>query len=135
MRIARLQVRPQARLLAVTLVAGLAAAAISGCNSMRKVGNTALPGQPFGETKKIVCKQDNKIYIGAKEMPPLKAPDGLNAPDTRNALKVPVLNTPERVRGRDEPCLDTPPAFSTQKTAAPATPAPPPAKPREVPTE
>lgn len=135
MRIARFQVRPQARLLAVSLLAGLAATAISGCNGMRKVGNTALPGQPFGKTEKIVCKHDNKDYVGAKEMPPLKAPDGLNTPDTRNALKVPVLNTPERVRGRDEPCLDTPPAFSTQKSIAPSTPAPPPAKPREVPTE
>lgn len=124
-----------AHLLAVTLVASLAAASISGCNGLRKVGNTALPGQPFGKTEKIVCKQDNKDYVGAKEMPPLKAPDGLDTPDTRNALKVPVLNTPERVRGSDESCLDAPPPFSTQKGTAPAAPVPPPAKPREMPTE
>jgi len=118
----------------VILVASLAAV-LSSCGGMRKVGNAALPGQPFGEQQKILCKKDNKDYVGAKEMPPLKAPDGLDTPDTRNALKVPVLNTPERVRGRDEACLDAPPAFSAEKAAVPAAPAPPPAKPREMPTE
>jgi uncharacterized lipoprotein len=85
----------------------------------------------------VTCKQDDKDYVGAREVPPLKAPEGLDAPNTRNSLKIPSLNTPERVRGRDEPCLDTPPPFSTQKAvpAEPPAPAAPPAKPREVPTE
>lgn len=85
----------------------------------------------------VSCKQDNRDYAGAEEMPPLKAPPGLEAPDTRNALKVPPLNTPERVRGRDEPCLDQPPPFSTTRSvpAGTPTPAPPPATPREVPTD
>jgi uncharacterized lipoprotein len=74
----------------------------------------------------VACKQDNKDYVGAPEMPPLKAPPGLQAPNTRNALKVPPLNTPERVRGRDEPCLDAPPPYTTPKaTSAPASPAAP----------
>ena len=68
----------------------------------------------------VTCKQSNKDYVGAQEVPPLKAPPGLEAPNTRNALKVPPLNTPERVRGRDEPCLDVPPPYSTPKGAAPA---------------
>jgi uncharacterized lipoprotein len=82
------------------------------------------------------CKQDNKDYASAQELPPLKAPAGLESPNTRNALKVPPLNTPERVRGRDEPCLDVPPPFSNSKgpDAAP-TPPPPPRQPREVPTQ
>lgn len=122
--------------LTIIVLAGLAAVSLAGCNGMRRLGNTALPGQPFGQTVKIVCKQSNKDYVGAKEMPPLKAPEGLDAPDTRNALRVPPLNTPERVRGRDEPCLDAPPPFSTAKaTPTPAAPPPPPAKPREVPTD
>lgn len=121
--------------IAVILFSSLAVLSVSGCNGMRKLGNSALPGQPFGQPEKIVCKQDNKDYVGAREMPPLKAPDGLENPDTRNALKVPSLNAPERTRGRDEPCLDTPPAFETTKTAAPPPPVAPPAKPREVPTE
>jgi uncharacterized lipoprotein len=124
-----------AHFLALTLLASLVALSVSGCNGLRKVGNTALPGQPFGKTEKILCKQDNRDYVGAKEMPPLKAPDGLETPDTRNTLKVPVLNTPERIRGRDEACLDAPPQFETQKTAAPVPAPAPPAKPREVPTE
>jgi len=56
-------------------------------------------------------------------------PPGLDAPNTRNALKVPPLNTPERVRGKDEPCLDIPPPFSSQKAAAPKGAAPAPAEP------
>ena len=52
------------------------------------------------------CSQDDKDYSGARELPPLQAPPGLDAPNTRNALKVPPLNTPERERGKNEPCLD-----------------------------
>ena len=120
---------------AFILIASIAAVSVSGCNGMRKVANAALPGQPFEAKQKLVCKQDNKDYVGAKELPPLKAPDGLEPPDTRNALKIPVLQSAERVRGRDEPCLDAPPVFSTGKTPAAPTPAPAPKQPREVPTQ
>jgi uncharacterized lipoprotein len=65
------------------------------------------------------CRKDNKEYAGAKELPPLKAPPGLEAPNTRNALKVPPLQSPERVRGKNEPCLDAPPPFSTPKATEP----------------
>jgi uncharacterized lipoprotein len=61
------------------------------------------------------CKQDNKDYVGAADLPPLKAPPELQAPDTRNALKIPPLTTPERVRGKNEPCLDVPPPFANPK--------------------
>jgi uncharacterized lipoprotein len=98
----------------------LATSAISGCGK-----------------RVVTCKQDNRDYVGAQEVPPLKAPPGLEAPNTRNALKVPPLNTPERVRGRDEPCLDAPPPYSTAKPvpAAPPPPQAPPGPPREVPTQ
>ena len=86
--------------LTLILLAAVSALAVSGCNGMRRLGNAAVPGQPFGKVEKIVCRQSNKDYVGAKEMPSLKAPAGLEAPDTRNSLKVPALNTPERVRGR-----------------------------------
>jgi uncharacterized lipoprotein len=110
---------PWGRSLPVILLAGLAVLSLSACGK-----------------RLVTCKQDNKDYVGAKEMPPLKAPEGLEAPDTRNALKVPPLNTPERVRGRNEPCLDAPPPFATAKSTAPAPPPPAaPAKPREVPTD
>jgi uncharacterized lipoprotein len=92
--------------IALILVASLAALSLSGCGK-----------------RLVTCKQDNKDYVGAREMPPVKAPSGLEPPDTRNALKIPALNTPERVRGRDEPCLDAPPPFTNPKGPA-AVPAP-----------
>ena len=75
----------------------------------------ALAVLPGCKTRAASCKQDNKDYVGAKEMPPLKAPPELKAPDTRNALKVPPLDTPERLRSKSEPCLDVPPPFATPK--------------------
>ena len=84
------------------LVAMLAVAAVSGCKSRMES-----------------CSQSNKNYAGAKELPPLKAPPGLDTPNTRNALKVPPLNTPERVRGKNEPCLDIPPPFTSPKADVP----------------
>ena len=92
--------------ISATLLAGiLATVVLSGCKS------------PLHE-----CHESNEDYAGAKELPPIQAPPGLEKPDTRNALKVPPLNTPERVRGKDEPCLSAPPPFSTPKAAEPAAP-------------
>lgn len=82
------------------VVAVLALAAVSGCKSRMET-----------------CHQSNKDYAGAKEMPPLEAPAGLETPNTRNALKIPPLDTPERIRGKNEPCLDIPPPFATPKDA------------------
>jgi uncharacterized lipoprotein len=77
-------------------------------------GIALLPGckSPLNE-----CHETNKDYAGAPELPPLQAPAGLEAPNTRNSLKIPPLNTPERVRGKEEPCLAAPPPFSTPKAA------------------
>jgi len=90
------------RIAAIFLVTVLSAAALSGCKS-----------------RLVSCHQSDKDYAGATEVPPLQAPPGLDAPDTRNALKVPPLNTPERVRGKGEPCLDAPPPFASPVTASP----------------
>jgi uncharacterized lipoprotein len=87
------------------IVMSLALAGLAGCKS-------ALQS----------CNQTNKDYAGAKELPPLKAPPDLEAPNTRNALKIPPLQSPERVRGKNEPCLDAPPPFSTPKAAEPQKP-------------
>ena len=72
------------------------------------------------------CSQTDKDYAGAEEMPPLKAPPELDTPNTRNALKVPPLNTVERKRGKNEPCLDIPPPFDARKPLTP-----PPAEPKK----
>jgi uncharacterized lipoprotein len=97
------KVATQMRIAGTLVIALLAGATLVGCKSRMES-----------------CHQSNKDYSGAKEVPPLKAPPGLETPDTRNALKVPPLTTPERIRGKNEPCLDIPPPFTNPK----ATPAP-----------
>lgn len=48
-------------------------------------------------------------YAGSPEAPPLVTPEGVNAPDTRNALKIPELTAPEKpLDGR---CVDIPPSY------------------------
>ncbi len=49
----------------------------------------------------------------SQNLPPLKVPPGLDAPDTRNAIKVPPLNTPEAPRLPTDPCLSQPPSFKS----------------------
>ena len=93
--------------IAVILIASLCVVSLSACGK-----------------RLVACKQDNKDYVGAKELPPLKSPEGLDPPDTRNALKVPPLDVPERLRGREEACLDAPPPFVNPKGPAAASPAP-----------
>ena len=59
---------------------------------------------------------ETPAYAGAKELPPLRVPEGVDAPDTRNALKVPAVTVPEKpLDGR---CIDAPPSYS--KPPAPA---------------
>jgi uncharacterized lipoprotein len=95
------------RIVGILLASTLAIAVLPGCKS-----------------KLTSCSQTNKDYAGAREVPPLQAPPGLDAPNTRNALKVPPLNAPERVRGKEEPCLDIPPPFSTKAATPKAAPTP-----------
>ena len=97
------------RIAAISLACVLSIAALSGCKS-----------------RMSSCSQTDKDYAGAEEMPPLKAPPGLDAPNTRNALKVPPLSSTERKRGKNEPCLDIPPPFDARKPLTP-----PPAEPKK----
>ena len=55
-------------------------------------------------------------YESAKETDPLRVPAGADQPDTRNALKIPELKSPELPQ---EPgtCLDHPPVFATKSPA------------------
>jgi uncharacterized lipoprotein len=55
-------------------------------------------------------------YMAATSVPPLKIPEGLDAPDTANALKLPALNEPPPPpRTAKQPCLDEPPPFKVAK--------------------
>jgi hypothetical protein len=53
-----------------------------------------------------------KPFAGnADSRPGLKVPEGLSAPDTRNAVKVPAPSAADQPRSRSEPCLALPPNF------------------------
>ncbi len=101
-------------------ITGLALSAIilSGC----KVFSTSCEAPPEGEE--------------VASIPTLRVPDGIPAPDTGNALRIPPLDTPEPLRVDGAPCLEEPPPYSAgwspSETAAPAEPgaepAPPPKK-------
>jgi hypothetical protein len=73
-------------------------------------------------------------YLNAQSVPPLRTVDGLAAPNTRNALKIPEVTAPLRAHSMREGCLDESPSFfpgrpkpGQKATAPPATPTPPPA--------
>ena len=77
---------------------------VSGCHFFRSATNKACHGK--------------QAYQQAKSVPPLKIPSGMDAPDTANALHMPVLNEPAPPprKGR-EPCLDEPPPFKVKQPA------------------
>ena len=92
------------------LAIGLLAAVVSitsGCNPFRRSHADAVCKGPEG-------------YSNAKEMAPLKIPPGLESPDTRSALRIPDLKTPEPPpRMESQGCLDTPPKYVIVKPKEP----------------
>jgi len=88
-------------------VLGILAAVLglTGCQHLRNLGGSC---------------HDNKPYMKARSIEPLKIPPGFDTPDSSNALKIPALNTPEPPRrGKKDPCLDAPPPFNVPKQAPP----------------
>ncbi len=53
-------------------------------------------------------------YANSPEAPPLVVPPGVDAPDTRNALRIPELKTPEKPS--DGRCVDVPPSYFPDRT-------------------
>jgi len=51
-------------------------------------------------------------FAAVVDNPPLKIPLGRDAPDTRSAITIPALDTPEAPRPADAPCIDLPPKFT-----------------------
>jgi uncharacterized lipoprotein len=82
----------------------LALPLVSGCHPFRGATAKACHGpQP---------------YQKAESVPPLKIPPGLDAPDTTNGLRLPVLNAPSPPpRKGSQPCLDEPPPFKVTQPA------------------
>lgn len=56
------------------------------------------------------CHEPQEYQV-ATSVPSLQIPEGLSAPQTRGALKIPDVGDTARKRGPDEPCLDEPPSF------------------------
>jgi len=71
------------------------------------------------------CRE--RPFIGNTESrPPLTVPEGMSAPDTRNAIKIPHLPAAPADSSKTEPCLAQPPPFYAKPAAAkPGSPAPP----------
>ncbi|HEU0224356.1 MAG TPA: hypothetical protein VFR29_02885 [Steroidobacteraceae bacterium] len=53
-------------------------------------------------------------YQSAQEVPVLQVPPGADAPDTRNALRIPAVPAPERPAEAGR-CLDHPPAYGRSR--------------------
>lgn len=52
-------------------------------------------------------------YQSAGDSPPLRVPEGAVAPDTKNALRIPVVTAP-RLPAGEKRCLDHPPAYEAR---------------------
>lgn len=80
--------------------------ALGGCSSLHRFAQS--------------CNKDTDGYLQATTVAPIKVPPGVDAPDTRSALQIPVLNEPANPpRGPKDPCLDAPPKFSEPKGPRP----------------
>jgi len=66
----------------------------------------------FHHGSRAKCREPT-IGANARNLPPLKVPSGLDAPDTRNAVKIPPLTEPEHPRGLKDPCLSSPPSYKS----------------------
>lgn len=82
---------------------------LSGCSVYQRVFHR-------GGSKTFVGCTERPFAGNAESRPNLKVPEGMSAPDTRNAVKIPALSTPDPYTGRakTEPCLAQPPNFFAQ---------------------
>jgi hypothetical protein len=54
-----------------------------------------------------------KEYERSVQRPPLKIPEGLDAPSTQGALTIPDVTRPPPPRGDKTPCLEEPPVYKS----------------------
>ena len=112
MRVTAVQVEPGTLPILATsasrgLCSAVALALLSGCAWM-----------PFRHGSKEGKANDcNKpqLYEQAASRPPLAIPVGLDALNTRGALRIPELREPEAPRKLSDACLDEPPKFSNAR--------------------
>ena len=66
------------------------------------------------------CRPDTNGYLKASSVAPIKVPVGIDPPETRSVLQIPVLNEPAPPpRGPRDACLDEPPKFTEPKGPRP----------------
>ena len=91
--------------LGLTLLAVLVTA---GCNPFRR-----------HSARNELCKEPEG-YAQSVEAKTLTIPAGLESPDTRSALRIPDLTTPQPPpRTKDQGCLDEPPPYTVAKPKEP----------------
>lgn len=90
-----------------TLAWMLALLPLAGCASLH------------GHKQRPVCKEPG-VTGDVRNFPPLRVPAGLDAPDTRNAIKVPPLPETAHARLPSDPCLTDPPSFGNLALGTPA---------------
>ncbi len=87
---------------------GCAPALLTGCTLYNKM---------FHRSHDNSCRE--KPFTGNTEnRPGLVVPAGMTAPETRNQVKIPVLNEPEHPRPKSEPCLSQPPSYKSGQSIA-----------------
>ena len=80
--------------------------ALCGCRSLHRLTQS--------------CNTDTDGYKQATTVPAIKVPAGIDAPDTKSALQIPVLNEPAPPPpGPKDPCLDAPPKYTEPKGPRP----------------
>jgi uncharacterized lipoprotein len=85
----------------VAAILCVAAAGLQGCSWMPWVHRSA----------KIEKCREPALPATVPSVALLQAPEGLDPPDTRNAVKVPELPTPYTPRSPKDPCLSAPPSY------------------------
>jgi hypothetical protein len=104
-------------------------------NGFRRLGATAVAVGAVAVLPGCAAFRENchapQDYQAARSNPPIQVPEGLAAPPTRGALRIPDLpeDASARERGPGDPCLAEPPSFFPGR---PRPGAEPPARPAEA---
>jgi len=98
--------RPRAALGAL-LVCAVMLPLLSGCTLWQRVFHR-------GGNKNFVGCTQHPFAGNADSRAKLKVPEGMSAPDTRNAVNIPPLSSADPHTGKTEPCLAQPPNFFAQ---------------------
>jgi uncharacterized lipoprotein len=65
-----------------------------------------------GCTSEPTCNYSKEAYMTAQSVPPLRAPEGLTAPDRSSALNIPPLSEGAKpIPTGESRCLDRPPSY------------------------